>query len=390
MPPNETPTTGSPSRAHRVDDRVRQLAVGLVLPDSRRRDDGEVPFDVDVVRRDDDRDVGGRSARPSSSIASRSSGVEVDVAVRRDRGEDDHGSDEMRSTSSSRNRCASTSMPTCAFRGRSVTSQRSTTVRPSQYCDCRLDLDVAVQRLDERRVDHVRDRHRVVDRRAVEAVALTVELEEEVGELRDHASDGPVPRSRSACPASKSALWVTSRPIIVTGTPLREDDRGGLGVDEGVELGGRRDVALGDRAAHPDDPLEPVLHVGVALEQLRDVRERPGRDEHDARLDQLGEEVDRIRVDRRGRRLGQVGPVEPALAVHVRRRAQLRAERPVGAGCDRNIGAAGELEHLERVARRLVERLVAGDGRDRRAARPRARRARAGSRSRRRGRDRSR
>ena len=39
-------------------------------------------------------------------------------------------------------------------------------------------------------------------------------------------------------------------------------------------------------------------------------------------------------------------------------------ERPLGAGRDRHVAATGELEHAQRVRRRLVERLVAGDGRD--------------------------
>ena len=50
------------------------------------------------------------------------------------------------------------------------------------------------------------------------------------------------------------------------GDPSREDHGGRLGIDEGVELRRRRDVPLGDRAAHPDDalgtdtPLEPAPH----------------------------------------------------------------------------------------------------------------------------------
>src|SRR5581483_2217184 len=102
---------------------------------TRGRDDREVPFDVDVVRRHDD----GRLARAASpELLHRLEQLRclLDVAVRRDRCERDHPSEAMRSQRSSRKRGASTSTPTCAFRGRSVTSQRSATVRPSQYCDC--------------------------------------------------------------------------------------------------------------------------------------------------------------------------------------------------------------------------------------------------------------
>jgi hypothetical protein len=50
--------------------------------------------------------------------------------------------------------------------------------------------------------------------------------------------------------------------------------------------------------------------------------------------------------------------------VDVLRDEELALERPVGAGRDRDVAATRELEHAERVRRRLLERLVAGDGRD--------------------------
>jgi hypothetical protein len=61
--------------------------------------------------------------------------------------------------------------------------------------------------------------------------------------------------------------------------PALEHARGGFGVGPDVELGGRRDVALGDRAAHEDDPLQPLGGLGIPREEKRDVRERADRDE---------------------------------------------------------------------------------------------------------------
>ena len=52
----------------------------------------------------------------------------------------------------------------------------------------------------------------------------------------------------------------------------------------------------------------------------------------------LGEEVDRVHVERRAARRRQLGPVEAGLAVHVRGDERLADERPVGAGGDRHIG----------------------------------------------------
>ncbi len=66
---------------------------------------------------------------------------------------------------------------------------------------------------------------------------------------------------------------------------------------------------------------------------------------------------------RRPGRLRQVGAVQTGLAVHVSGDVALANERCVRSGVDRDVAATGELEHAQRVVRRLVERLVAGDGR---------------------------
>ena len=61
---------------------------------------------------------------------------------------------------------------------------------------------------------------------------------------------------------------------------------------------------------------------------------------------------------------GRSGPVEPALAVHVRGGPLLADERAVAADVDRDVRAVDELEDLERVRRRLLERLIPRDGGD--------------------------
>ena len=52
--------------------------------------------------------------------------------------------------------------------------------------------------------------------------------------------------------------------------------------------------------------------------------------------------------------------------MHVRGDVALAQERRCGAGEDRDVGSPGELEDAERVRRGLLERLVSGDGGDRR------------------------
>ena len=156
-----------------------------------------------------------------------------------------------------------------------------------------------------------------------------------------------------------SAWWVTSRPIIVMSMPLSKTRLRGLGVGPDVELGRGRAVALADRAAHQHDPLGP--RVGLEREQQRDVRQRAGRDERDralARADRSRQEVDRVLATGAAARRRQVGAVEPALAVHVGGDRALAHERGGGAGRDRDVASAGELEHAQRVGGRLLDRLV--------------------------------
>ena len=185
-------------------------------------------------------------------------------------------------------------------RRRSVTSQRSTTVRPSQYSDA-----VSIAMLHFSVVTSVGSitcaTASVVDRRAVEAVALAVELEEEVGELGDRTPDGAGASRPLRVPRVEEGLVRDVEPDHRHRDPAAEDDRRGFGIDERVELGRRRDVPLRDRAAHPDDPLETTGHLGVSLDQLCHNRWEPGRGELSPRLEQAGEELDGIDVDRRGR-----------------------------------------------------------------------------------------
>ena len=146
----------------------------------------------------------------------------------------------------------------------------------------------------------------------------------------------------------------------------REDAVRGFRVRPDVELGGGRDVALGDRAAHEDYAGDALLDPGVAREEKADVGQRPYRNEDDAvvLLDGLRDEVDRMSFGGLLRRSRQIRSVEPALAVHVRGGPLLADERAVAADVDRDVRAVDELEDLERVRRRLLERLIPRDGGD--------------------------
>ena len=110
------------------------------------------------------------------------------------------------------------------------------------------------------------DRKCVVDGRAVEAVARLVKALEEVGQLRDRLPGLAGPAQPVGVRAREERLVRDVETDHRHGDPTAEDGGRRLWIDEGVELRGRRDVALGDRAAHPDDPLEALRYVRVPLE----------------------------------------------------------------------------------------------------------------------------
>ena len=199
-----------------------------------------------------------------------------------------------------------------------------------------------------------------MNRRAGEAVRLRVEPVEEVVELGDHPA-GPAGRAEPLGICLRQQRLV--RDVEADHRHVhaaREDPGGRLRVGPDVELRRRRDVAEPDRAAHQDDSVRP--RVGVAGEQQRDVRQRPDGDQRRAR-GVPAEEVDGVLLERRPLRRRQVGAVEPGLTVDVRGDERLADERPVGARRDRDVVAADEVEDADRVRGRLLERLVAGDGR---------------------------
>ena len=167
----------------------------------------------------------------------------------------------------------------------------------------------------------------------------------------------------------RSALCVTSRPIIVTSRPLAKTRCGGLGVGPDVELGRRGDVPLGDRAAHEHDALDVLRRPrGSAARRSATFVSGPtgtsvtGRSEPRIRSARKSTacSVDRASLRRaagRGRR-GR-SPRGRRAATNGSRRSGRSAPAATGTSL-----APDELEHPERVRGRLLERLVARDGRD--------------------------
>ena len=164
------------------------------------------------------------------------------------------------------------------------------------------------------------------------------------------------------CACVKSALCVTSSPIIVTSMPLAKTRAAASGSHQ--MLNSAAGVTLPSAIAPPIRTMRSGRASGWRASSSATFVSGPtgisvtGRSE--LRIC-LGEEVDGVLVHRLALRRRQIGTVETRLAVDVRGDELLAHERPVRACGDRDVSATGELEHADRIRRRLVERLVAGD-----------------------------
>ena len=205
--------------------------------------------------------------------------------------------------------------------------------------------------------------------RVVEALGVFVRVREEFEQLTDEARGGCadggdargdlVGRERLV---GRVEADHRERPGLV------EDDVGRLGVDDDVELGHGAPVADVHSAAHEYDLLDALREARLFAHGEGDVGEGASGHERD-RLrrvahDDVDDEVDGVpRVEFDGG-LGQHGPVEARLTVDVGRRLDAAYERPVRSASDGHGIHANDARDGERIARDLLDRLVAHDGRD--------------------------
>ena len=125
-----------------------------------------------------------------------------------------------------------------------------------------VDVDVRRLRLDERRVDHVRDRDRVVQRRPVEiGIRGSVPAAVEVEQLRRRLPHPPRVAELVGVRIGDEGLMGDVEPDHRRLDPALEDAARRLRVGPDVELGRRRAVSLADRAAHEHDPLRPCVRM---------------------------------------------------------------------------------------------------------------------------------
>ena len=232
-----------------------------------------------------------------------------------------------------------------------------------------LDIDGAAPRRDEGGVDDVGDGAGVVGRRVREGLLVLVGGSEEVheavhgvGESGIGPAESPLDIGGAQGPVGDIQADHGQRPALV------EDDVGGLGVAQDVELGHRRRVADAVGAAHEDDLLEAFDDAGLHASGHRDIGQGAGGDDGDGAglvahhgLDEPG---DGVLLGQRAARLGQLDAVQAGLAVDVGGVNGLADERLHAAGVDGDLGASGELAHRPGVEGDLLEAVVAADGRD--------------------------
>ena len=221
----------------------------------------------------------------------------------------------MRSTRRFTKPGASMPVATWQFAGWPMRDQRSTSVRPRESSH---EQSTSTRRYlvsSSARLRDLGDGDGVVDRRAGPAVLLGMEAAVEAEQVGDDPARAAGDAHPPGFDIADERLVGDVEPDHRQVDPAREDAAGGLRIGPDVELGGRRDVALGDRSAHQDDALDPLLDPGVEREQEGDVRQRSDRDDGDRRARQrsASQRGSRPRGGLSGSRLGggRSGPSRP-------------------------------------------------------------------------------
>ena len=233
-----------------------------------------------------------------------------------------------------------------------------------------LDRDADLTPLEQVRPEEIGDDAGIVQRRAARGVFIYVEPLGEGEHLVDRLADTIADRRNAveSRPGRKNAVSDIKRDHGDLDAAA-ENDVGRLGIDEDVELGRRCDVAdLEIAAAHHDDLGDAAGGRGRLDQGHGDVGERAEGAERDrARFgseQRVDEEIDAMLRLEFQLRFRQIGSVEPGRAVDMLGGHGLPSHRADRAGIDRNIGAAGELDHLQRVLGVLGEPDIAGDDDD--------------------------
>lgn len=232
-----------------------------------------------------------------------------------------------------------------------------------------LDVERGPHRAHDARVDDVGHGAGVVHGRVVEALGVLVGVREEVQQLAREAGRSGTDRGDARGDLiGRERLVGDIEPDHRERPARREHDVRGLRVDDDVELARRAPVAHVHASTHEHDLLDPLDDARLAAHGESDVGEGAGRHERDgARLvrhDRVDDEVDRVAAVELDRGLGQHGPVEPRLSVDVGRRLDLAHERALRPAGERHRVEPDDSGDGERVARDLLDRLIAHDGRD--------------------------
>ena len=290
------------------------------------------------------------------------------------------------------------STATCAFgSGPEVRRRMSTTVRPRQIPRrCRLRRPRALHGV---RMSGREDVARARTASWIGAPPCVVRLARRSrGRSRPcraaASATGPPPADCGHRRSTRTALFVTSRPTMVTSSPLPKTRAAASGSIQ--MLNSADGVWLPSWIAPPMSTTRSIFasRLGMRLEEKGHVRERAERDERDRARSEAS-----ILAARKssacsgtgsalgGGRSTPSSPVSPWASAAT---TSSPMSGPVRAGGDWNIRPARELEDAERVRRRLVERLVSGHRGHAEDVELRARRARGGAQARRPGPGRSR
>ena len=228
-----------------------------------------------------------------------------------------------------------------------------------------VDVDEIVVHRKEFGMRDRKDGHRVVNGRAFVAF-FRVETVEEVEPFGDD-----VAHVSAVCADAVKFVGIEKRRFGDVesghgdGESGVEDDLRGFGVNEDIKFRRARPIAETDAAAHEVDVLDSFPVFGIEEQEEGDIGERSRGDEGDLAFslaENLVHEIDGSEVrDRCG--FGECGSVEARFSVDASRSHDGAHEGFCRASCD-GTRVVNEGRDASCVVGGLVDRLIAGDGRD--------------------------
>ena len=123
-----------------------------------------------------------------------------------------------------------------------------------------------------------------------------------------------------------------------------------------------------ERSTHDDQPLDQFRQLGFDIQRDSQIRQRSETDQRDLARPLMSQRHDRRRTAKLSNRSLaplQLRAANAVASMRIRGGEELSNERSRRTPIDRYICRAEHVQHIQRVSGRLVDRRIAGDGRNR-------------------------